>query len=92
MLIVLKRKGGRKAMIKFLVGVVVGILLFFFFVFFGGGTTVKKVGEGLTDTGKKMEALEEVIKKEKDDVWHGVKSGVKKKILKEEKETPKKTQ
>jgi hypothetical protein len=92
MLIVLGRKGGRKAMIKFLVGVVVGILLFFFVIFFGGGTTVKKVGEGLTDTGKKMEALEEVIKKEKDEVWNGVKSGVKKKIMKEEKEAPKKSQ
>jgi len=83
-------KGGRKAMIKFLVGVVVGILLFFLFIFFGGGTTVKKIGEGLTDTGKKMENLEEVIKKEKDEVWGGVKSGVKKKILQEEKEAPKK--
>jgi hypothetical protein len=92
MLIVLGRKGGREAMIKFLVGVVVGILLFFFIIFFGGGTTVKKVGEGLTDTGKKMEALEEVIKKEKDEVWNGVKSGVKKKIMKEEKEAPKKSQ
>jgi hypothetical protein len=78
-------------MIKFLMGVVVGILIFFFFLWFGGGTTVKKVGEGLTDTGKKMEALEEVIKKEKDEVWSGVKSGVKKKIL-DEKETPKKNQ
>jgi len=77
-------------MIKFLVGVVVGILLFFLFIFFGGGTTVKKIGEGLTDTGKKMENLEEVIKKEKDEVWGGVKSGVKKKILQEEKEAPKK--
>ena len=79
-------------MIKFLVGVVVGILLFLFFIYFGGGTTVKKIGEGLTDTGKKMEALEEVIKKEKDEIWGGVKSGVKKKILKEEKEAPKKSQ
>jgi len=75
-------------MIKFLVGVVVGILLFILFIFFGGGTTVKKIGEGLTDTGKKMETLEEVIKKEKDEVW----GGVKKKILKEEKEAPKKSQ
>jgi hypothetical protein len=50
-------------MIKFLIGVIVGILIFFFFLWFGGGTTVKKIGEGLTDTGKKMEALEEVIKK-----------------------------
>lgn len=79
-------------MIKFFLGVVVGILLFFFFIFFGGGTTVKKIGEGLTDTGKKMEALEEVIQKEKEDVWSGVKDGVKKKILKEEKEVPKKSQ
>ncbi len=73
-------------------GVIVGILLFFFLLYFGGGKAVKKVGEGLTDTGKKMEALEEVIKKEKEELWNGTKSGVKKKILKEEKETPKKTQ
>jgi hypothetical protein len=79
-------------MFKFLMGVIVGILIFLLFLYFGGGTTVKKVGEGLTDTGKKMEALEEVIKKEKDEVWNGVKSGVKKKILKEEKEAPKKSQ
>ncbi len=79
-------------MIKFLVGVVVGILIFFFFIFFGGGTTVKKVGEGLIDTGKKMEVMEEMIKKEKDNVWSGVKRDVEKKILKEEKEAPKKSQ
>jgi len=79
-------------MFKFLIGVIVGILIFFFFLWFGGGTTVKKVGQGLTDTGKKMEALEEVIKKEKDEVWDGMKSSVKKKILKEEKEAPKKGQ
>lgn len=79
-------------MIKFLMGVIVGILIFLLFLYFGGGTTVKKVGEGLTDTGKKMEALEEVIKKEKDEVWNGVKSGVKKRILKEEKVAPKKSQ
>jgi hypothetical protein len=53
---------------------------------------VKKVGEGLTDSGKKMEAMEEMIKKEKDEVWSGVKSDVKKKILKEEKGAPKKSQ
>jgi hypothetical protein len=79
-------------MIKFLMGVIIGILIFFLFLYFGGGKTVKKVGEGLTDTGKKMEALEEVINKQKDEVWSGVKSGVKKKILKEEKEVPKKSQ
>jgi hypothetical protein len=73
-------------------GVIIGILIFFLFLYFGGGTTVKKIGEGLTDTGKKMEALEEVINKQKDQVWSGVKSGVKKKILKEEKEVPKKSQ
>jgi hypothetical protein len=79
-------------MIKFLIGVIVGILIFFLFLYFGGGKTMKKIGEGLTDTGKKMEALEEVIEKEKDGVWSGVKSGVKKKILKEEKVAPKKSQ
>jgi hypothetical protein len=79
-------------MIRFLIGIVVGILIFFFFIYFGGGKTVKKVGEGLTDSGKKMEAMEEMIKKEKDEVWSGVKSDVKKKILKEEKGAPKKSQ
>jgi len=66
-------------MIKFIVGVIVGILIFFLFVFFGGGKGVKKLGEGLTDTGKKMEVMEDMIKKEKDDVL----KDAKKKILKE---------
>jgi membrane protein DedA with SNARE-associated domain len=79
-------------MMKFLLGVLVGILIFFFFVWFGGGKSVKKIGEGLSETGKKIEVMEETIKKEKDGVWTGVKSGVKKKILKEEKETQKKSQ
>ena len=68
-----------KTMFKFIVGVIVGILIFFLFVFFGGGKGVKKVGEGLIDTGKKMEVMEEMIKKEKDDVL----KDTKKKILKE---------
>ena len=75
-------------MIKFLMGVIVGILLFFFFFYFGGGKTVKKVGEGLTDTGKKMEVMEEMVRKEKGEI----EKDVKKKILKEEKEIPKKVQ
>ncbi|MFB3884080.1 MAG: hypothetical protein ACE144_02560 [Thermodesulfobacteriota bacterium] len=80
-------------MIKFILGVIVGILLLFIFIWAGGGTFVKKVGEGLTDTGKKMEVLEEAIKKEKDEVWDGMKSGVKKRILKEDKTpAPKKAQ
>jgi hypothetical protein len=68
-------------------GVIVGILLFFLFVYFGGGKTVKKVGEGLTDSGKKMEVMEEMIKKEKGEV----EKDVKKKILKEEKDATKKS-
>jgi hypothetical protein len=75
-------------MIKFLFGVIVGILIFFFFLYFGGGKTIKKVGEGLTDTGKKMETLEEVVRKEKEDVT----KGIEKKFLKEEKTVPKKGQ
>ncbi len=75
-------------MIRFLLGVVVGILIFLLFIFFGGGKTVKKVGEGLTETGKRMEHLEEVIKKEKDEVG----KDLKKRILKEEKEVQKKGQ
>ena len=79
-------------MVKFILGMVVGILIFFFIVWFGGGKTVKKIGENLSETGKRMEVMEETIKKEKDEVWSGVKSGVKKKIVKEEKETQKKGQ
>jgi len=75
-------------MIKFLMGVVVGILIFFLFIYFGGGKTVKKVGEGLTDSGKKMEFMEEMIKKEKGEI----EKDVKKKIIKEEKDATKKIQ
>jgi hypothetical protein len=75
-------------MMKFLFGVIVGILIFFLFLYFGGGKTIKKFGEGLTDTGKKMEVLEETIRKEKDEMG----KGVKKKLLKEERETQKKSQ
>lgn len=75
-------------MIKFVFGVFVGILLCFFFLYFGGGKTVKKVGENLVETGKKMGVMEETIRKEKEELW----IGGKKKPLKEEKETPKKTQ
>jgi hypothetical protein len=75
-------------MIKFLLGVILGILIFFFFLWFGGGKTVKKIGEGLTDTGKKMEVLEETVRKEKEDVS----KGLQKKFLKEEKEPQRKSQ
>ena len=75
-------------MIKFLLGVIIGVLIFFFFLWFGGGKTVKKIGEGLTDTGKKMEVMEETIRKEKEDVS----KGLQKKFLKEEKEPQKKSQ
>jgi uncharacterized membrane protein (DUF106 family) len=81
-------KGGRRTMIKFLMGVIVGILIFFFFLYFGGGKTVKKVGEGLTDTGKKMEVMEEMVKKEKGEI----EKGVQKKIYKENKDLMKKVQ
>jgi hypothetical protein len=75
-------------MIKFLFGVIVGILIFFFFLYFGGGKSIKKVGEDLTNTGKKMEVMEEVIRKGKEDVTKGIEKGV----LKREKETQKKSQ
>jgi hypothetical protein len=75
-------------MIRFFFGVIVGILLFFLFIYFGGGKAVKKVGEGLTDTGKRMEYIEEVIKKERGEVG----KDLKKKIFKEEKEIPQKAQ
>ena len=74
-------------MVKFLIGVLVGILIFFFFVYFGGGKALKKVGYGLTDTGKKMEVMEEMIKKKKGEV----EKEVKKRVLKEDKDTTKKT-
>ncbi len=75
-------------MIKFIVGVIVGILLFFFFLWFGGGKAVKKVGEGLVDTGKKMEVMEEVVRKEKEEAG----KVLQKKFFKEEKEIKKKSQ
>jgi uncharacterized protein YoxC len=75
-------------MIKFIMGVIVGILILFLFIYFGGSKTVKKVGEGLTDTGKKMEVMEQMIKKEKGEV----EKDVKKKILKEDKGPTKKTE
>jgi len=75
-------------MIKFLFGVLVGILLCFLFLYFGGSKTVRKVGENLVDTGKKMEVMEETIRKEKENLW----IGEKKKPSKEEKEAPKKAQ
>jgi len=75
-------------MIKFLFGVVVGILLCFLFLYFGGAKTVKKVGENLVDTGKKMEVMEETIRKEKENLW----TGNQKKPTRDEKEAPKKPQ
>ena len=73
-------------MIKFMMGVIVGIIIFLFFIYFGGSRAVKKMGEGLTDTGKKMEVMEQMIKKEKGEV----EKDVKKRILKEDKGAGKK--
>ena len=79
-------------MIKFLLGVIVGILIFLLFTYFGGGKTVTKIGEGVTDTGKKIAAVEgvmkEAIRKETDETLQGMK----KKLLKEEKGLQKSTQ
>jgi len=83
-----KEGGEKREMIRFILGVVTGILILLLFIYFGGGKAVKKVGEGLTETGKRMEHLEEVIKKEGSEVG----KDIKKKILKEEKEVPKKGQ
>ncbi len=80
-------RGGR-AMIKFIIGVIVGILIFFLFIYFGGSKTMKKVGEGLTDTGKKMEVMEQMMKKEKGEV----EKDLKRRILKEDKGTTKKSE
>jgi len=73
---------------KFLLGVVVGILLFFLFLMFGGGKTVKKVGENLTETGKRMEIMEETIRKDKETI----EGTIKKRLFKEEKQVPKRSQ
>lgn len=79
-------------MVKFIMGVIVGILIFFFFVYFGGGKTLKKVGYGLTDTGKKIEVMEEMIKKKKGEVEKEVEKDVKKRVFKEDKGGTKKTE
>lgn len=75
-------------MIRFFFGVIIGIIIFFFFIYFGGGKAVKRVGENLIETGKRMEIIEETIKKEKEDFG----KTIKKKIFREEKEIPKKNQ
>jgi hypothetical protein len=75
-------------MIRFLLGVLAGILICLLFLYFGGGATVKKIGKGLADTGEKMEAVEGLMKKETDDTL----KGIKKKILKEGKTGSKDTQ
>ena len=72
-------------MFRFIFGVIVGLLLSFILIFCGGGKTVKKVGEGLTETGRRMEMLEEEIGKGKDEIW----KGMKRKFSGEEKESPK---
>ncbi len=77
-------------MVKFITGVIVGILIFFLFVYFGGGRTLKKVGVGLIDTGKKMEVMEEIIRKKKGEAEKDIERDVKKKVLKEDKEAAKK--
>ncbi len=74
-------------MIKFIFGVIVGILLCFVFLYFGGGKAVKTLGENLAETGKKMEIMEETIRKEKEE-WLGSKT----RPPKEEKEIPKRHQ
>ncbi len=75
---------------KFIMGVIVGILIFFLFIYFGGGQTLKKVGVGLIDTGKKMEVMEEIIRKKKGEVEKDVERDVKKRVLKEDKDAGKK--
>jgi hypothetical protein len=73
-------------MAKFIVGVIVGVLIFFLFVYFGGSRTLKKVGVGLIDTGKKMEVMEEMIRKKKGDVEKDVEKDVRKRVFKEDKD------
>jgi len=77
---------------KFIMGVIVGILIFFFFMYFGGGKTLKKVGYGLTDTGKKMEVMEDMVKKKKGDVERDAEKDFKKRVFKEDKDATKGTE
>ena len=70
-------------------GVIVGILIFFLFVYFGGSRTLKKVGVGLIDTGKRMEVMEDMIKKKKGEVERDVEKDVKRRVFKENKDAAK---
>jgi len=74
---------------KFVMGVIVGILIFFLFVYFGGSRTLKKVGVGLIDTGKRMEVMEDMIKKKKGEVERDVEKDVKRRVFKENKDASK---
>jgi hypothetical protein len=58
-------------------------------MYFGGGKTLRKVGYGLTDTGKKMEIMEDMIRKKKGDVERDAEKDVKKRVLKEDKDAAK---
>lgn len=73
---------------KFLLGILVGIILVFLFLMLGGGKTIRTVGENITETGKRMQLIEESIRKDKETI----ENVIKKKFSKEEKEGPKKTQ
>jgi|DewCreStandDraft_4_1066084.scaffolds.fasta_scaffold102878_2 hypothetical protein len=73
---------------KFLLGILVGIILVFLFLMLGGGKTLRTVGENITETGKRMQLIEESIRKDKETI----ENVIKKKFSKEEKEGPKKTQ
>ena len=79
---------GEKRMGKFLLGILVGIILVFLFLMLGGGKTLRTVGENITETGKRMQLIEESIRKDKETI----ENVIKKKFSKEEKEGPKKTQ
>ena len=74
---------------KFLLGILVGIILAFLFLMLGGGKTVRTVGENLAETGKRMQLIEDSIRKDKETIENVIK---KKFSSKEEKEAPKKTQ
>lgn len=73
---------------KFLLGILVGIILVFLFLMLGGGKTIRTVGENITETGKRMQLIEESIRKDKETI----ENVIKRKFSKEEKEGPKKTQ
>lgn len=47
---------------RFLLGVIVGIILAFLFIYWGGGKILKKTGEKAVEVGEKVEKYEKAFK------------------------------